>query len=72
MARPYPCRFIRLCLMSVLLGVWPLAAHAEDTLIWLLRDLPPITIFEGPQKGQGILDELLPVLAKNCRSIATR
>ena len=64
MARPYPCRFIRLCLMSVWLGVWPLAAHAEDTLIWLLRDLPPITIFEGPQKGQGILDELLPVLAK--------
>lgn len=49
---------ITLCLA----GSWALPAHAEDTLIWLLRDLPPLTIFEGTRKGQGALDELLPIL----------
>lgn len=37
-------------------------AHARETLVWLLRDLPPLTIFEGPQKGQGAVDQLLPLL----------
>lgn len=36
--------------------------HARETLVWLLRDLPPLTIFEGPQKGQGAADQLLPLL----------
>jgi uncharacterized protein (TIGR02285 family) len=31
-------------------------------LIWLLRDLPPLTIFEGPKKGQGVIDQLMPLL----------
>ncbi|SDS41459.1 TIGR02285 family protein [Pseudomonas granadensis] len=38
------------------------AAQAKPTLIWLLRDLPPMTIFEGPEKGQGVIDHLLPQL----------
>ncbi|VEF09086.1 putative lipoprotein [Pseudomonas fluorescens] len=38
------------------------AAQAKPTLIWLLRDLPPMTIFEGPRKGQGVIDQLLPLL----------
>lgn len=38
------------------------AAQAKPTLIWLLRDLPPMTIFEGTKKGQGVIDQLLPLL----------
>lgn len=56
---------MQLCLTAVTLGGWPLSAHAEDTLIWLLRDLPPLTIFEGPRKGQGALDQLLPILIEH-------
>ncbi len=37
-------------------------AQARPTLIWLLRDLPPLTIFEGPKKGQGVIDHLMPLL----------
>ena len=63
MARRARRWFIKLCLATVMVGCgWPLSANAEDTLIWLLRDLPPLTIFEGPQKGQGALDQLLPLL----------
>jgi len=32
---------------------------AKERLIWLLRDLPPLTIFEGTRKGQGAVDQLL-------------
>lgn len=35
--------------------------HAE-MLTWLLRDLPPLSIFEGEQKGQGVVDLLMPRL----------
>ncbi len=61
------CRrwLMQLCLAAATLGGWPLSAHAEDTLIWLLRDLPPLTIFEGPRKGQGALDQLLPILIEH-------
>lgn len=61
MVRPY----VRLLLVSTLLGGWSLSAQAEDTLTWLLRDLPPMTIFEGPQKNQGALDQLLPMLREH-------
>ncbi|MHA3734994.1 TIGR02285 family protein [Pseudomonas sp. Eth.TT006] len=40
----------------------PAWAEAKPTLIWLMRDLPPLTIFEGPKKGQGVIDQLLPLL----------
>ncbi len=55
---------IRLCLATALAGTWPLSAQAQETLSWLLRDLPPITIFAGPQKDQGVLDKLLPILSE--------
>ncbi|WP_238553825.1 TIGR02285 family protein [Pseudomonas sp. GM25] len=42
--------------------VLPAWAQAKPTLIWLLRDLPPLTIFEGPKKGQGVIDQLMPML----------
>nr|WP_256587253.1 TIGR02285 family protein [Pseudomonas sp. FW300-N1A1] len=38
------------------------AVHARETLTWLLRDLPPLTIFEGPQKNQGAIDRFMPLL----------
>ncbi|HEX4547533.1 TIGR02285 family protein [Pseudomonas sp.] len=46
-------------LFLLALPVW---AQAKPTLVWLLRDLPPLTIFEGPKKGQGVIDQLLPML----------
>ena len=53
---------IQLSFAAAAVGGWPLSANAEETLTWLLRDLPPLTIFEGPKKGQGALDQLLPIL----------
>ncbi|TFY95515.1 TIGR02285 family protein [Pseudomonas nabeulensis] len=55
-------RLTQLCLAALMACGWPLAANAQDTLIWLLRDLPPLTIFEGPRSGEGALDQLLPML----------
>lgn len=40
----------------------PAWAQPKETLIWLLRDLPPLTIYEGPEKGQGVVDQLMPML----------
>lgn len=37
-------------------------AHARERLLWLVRDLPPFTIFEGAAKGQGVVDQMLPML----------
>nr|WP_256671399.1 TIGR02285 family protein [Pseudomonas sp. EMN2] len=37
-------------------------AHARERLLWLVRDLPPFTIFEGAEKGQGVVDLMLPKL----------
>lgn len=54
---------LALLVMVGLFGLPPSTmAQPRDTLIWLVRDLPPLTIFEGPKKGQGIIDQLLPLL----------
>lgn len=55
-----PCLKLMLVLLS-LMGV-PRTGVAKDTLIWLLRDLPPLTIATGPQQGQGAIDRLMPLL----------
>ncbi|MBF8701697.1 TIGR02285 family protein [Pseudomonas putida] len=39
-------------------------ASAKERIFWLVRDLPPFTIFEGPEKGQGVIDQLLPLLIR--------
>jgi uncharacterized protein (TIGR02285 family) len=52
----------RLLPMLLALSGYPQLSQAKDTLIWLLRDLPPTTIFEGPQRGQGVIDQTLPAL----------
>ncbi|WP_435035045.1 TIGR02285 family protein [Pseudomonas neuropathica] len=46
----------------VFLLTLPAWAQAKPTLTWLLRDLPPLTIFEGPKKGLGVIDHLMPML----------
>ncbi|MFK3798736.1 MULTISPECIES: TIGR02285 family protein [unclassified Pseudomonas] len=53
-----------LCVLLVtsVLGTIPGTAHAKETLTWLLRDFPPLTIFAGPQTGQGAIDKLMPEL----------
>ncbi len=55
-----PCLTLMLVLVA-LIGV-PRTSMAKDTLIWLLRDLPPLTIASGPQQGQGSIDRLMPLL----------
>ncbi|WP_296257592.1 MULTISPECIES: TIGR02285 family protein [unclassified Pseudomonas] len=40
----------------------PGTAHARETITWLLRDFPPLTIFAGPQAGQGAVDKMMPEL----------
>ena len=37
-------------------------SFASDKLIWLLRDLPPLTVLSGSTKGQGTIDQLMPYL----------
>lgn len=40
----------------------PGLASAKERLVWLLRDLPPLTIVEGSRKNQGAVDQLLAML----------
>jgi uncharacterized protein (TIGR02285 family) len=37
----------------------PVTAQPKENLLWLKRDLPPLFIFDGPQKSQGVIDQLL-------------
>lgn len=58
-----PMRASRLLRTLILLcALLPVAAEAKERLLWLVRDLPPFTIFEGPEKGQGVIDRMLPML----------
>ncbi|NUT76511.1 TIGR02285 family protein [Pseudomonas sp. C1C7] len=54
------CALLGALLISVLMS--SAMAQPKPTLIWLKRDLPPLFIFEGPKKGQGIIDQLLTQL----------
>lgn len=56
---------LALMLGTLLSASLPSSAWAKEHLFWLLRDLPPLTIFEGSSKGQGVVDQLLPMLIKN-------
>ncbi|MHC6227047.1 TIGR02285 family protein [Pseudomonas sp. X10] len=55
--------------MAMLCGMLPALlsppTEAKERLFWLLRDLPPFTIFEGSEKGQGVIDRMLPMLIDN-------
>lgn len=61
--RQQRCRSLLALMLCTLLGAsMPGVALAKERLFWLLRDLPPLTIFEGSGKGQGAVDQLLPLL----------
>ncbi|MFJ9991258.1 TIGR02285 family protein [Pseudomonas putida] len=53
---------LRLLLSSALLLLSLQYAQARERLTWLVRDLPPFTIFEGAEKGQGVVDRMLSLL----------
>ncbi|MGZ0702674.1 TIGR02285 family protein [Pseudomonas piscis] len=49
-------------LAALLLWLPSLPSQAGEMLTWLLRDLPPLSIFEGASKGRGVIDLLMPQL----------
>lgn len=51
-----------LALCGLLLALALPPALAKERLIWLVRDLPPFTVSEGTEKGQGVIDRMLPLL----------
>lgn len=54
-------RSLALC-CALLLALLTAPAQAKERLLWLVRDLPPFTVFEGTEKGQGVIDQMLPLL----------
>lgn len=40
----------------------PNVSSARETVTWLVRDLVPLTINSGPDKGRGAVDRMLPLL----------
>ncbi|WP_447795477.1 TIGR02285 family protein [Pseudomonas farris] len=63
LALNHVCRWRALVIFGLMSGLLPPAlAQPKEYLLWLLRDLPPVTIFEGPKKGQGVIDQLMPLL----------
>ncbi|MCO8171341.1 TIGR02285 family protein [Pseudomonas sp. 21LCFQ02] len=61
-AAPFARLRLAVCLLLLGLGTLPGTSQAKDTLIWLMRDMPPVTIFSGPDQGQGAIDKLMPLL----------
>lgn len=56
-----PCLLV-LLVMTTLFAALPRESQARDTLIWVVRDFPPLNIFTGPLQGQGAIDKLMPEL----------
>ncbi|WP_317661404.1 TIGR02285 family protein [Pseudomonas sp. KU43P] len=53
---------LRSLVCGLLLVLATAPVQAKERLLWLVRDLPPFTIFEGAEKGQGVVDQMLPLL----------
>jgi uncharacterized protein (TIGR02285 family) len=60
--RPARLCLLALLIMTTLFAGLPRESQAKDTLIWILRDFPPLNIFTGPLQGQGAIDKLMPEL----------
>lgn len=53
------------CVLVLALSVFShlaLAAESKPRLMWMIRDLPPFNILEGPLKNEGIADNMLRLL----------
>lgn len=59
--RPHNTRLLVLLMASVM-SATPAFAQTKETLTWVLRDFPPLTISTGPQAGLGAIDKLMPEL----------
>lgn len=55
------CTTARL-MLALSLAAMPCVSQARETLTWLMRDIPPSTIFSGAMRGQGAIDQLMPLL----------
>ncbi|WP_268799859.1 TIGR02285 family protein [Pseudomonas huanghezhanensis] len=60
--RPARPGLLALSILMALLAALPGQSQAKETLIWLVRDFPPLNIFYGPLRGQGAIDRLIPEL----------
>lgn len=49
-------------LLTALCLALPCLANARETVTWLVRDLVPLTIHNGPDTGRGAVDKMLPLL----------
>lgn len=54
-------RLLPLC-CALLFTLQMAPVQAKERLLWLVRDLPPFTVFEGSEKGRGVIDQMLPLL----------
>lgn len=62
MTNRWKWRSICTTLITSLWVIWAPGSQAAEKLIWLMRDLPPLSVQEGPKKGQGVIDQLMPLL----------
>jgi uncharacterized protein (TIGR02285 family) len=56
------CFHLFALVLVAMLGALPNAGQAKETIVWLVRDFPPLTIISGPYAGQGAIDKLMPEL----------
>lgn len=71
--RWWPLAPVNACLgawlaISLNLTFAPLAqaqTQPRETMVWLLRELPPLTIFEGTKRNQGAVDQTLALLIQS-------
>lgn len=62
MTNRWKWRGIWAALITSVCFIWAPDSQATEKLIWLMRDLPPLAMHEGPEKGQGVIDQLMPML----------
>lgn len=62
MTNRWKWRGICTALITSMCVMWAPDSLAAEKLVWLMRDLPPLSVHEGPKKGQGVIDQLMPML----------
>ncbi len=62
MPLPASCCTTARLMLALSLAAMSCVSQARETLTWLMRDIPPSTIFSGAMRGQGAIDQLMPLL----------